>query len=143
VGDAGFHKRDQEPIMQTPTFTKTPSPLESGDGVSQGASRAAEVGERAAAVFDEKRDAVARALDAAASSLHARVESLPGGPNVARAALSTADTMEKAADYVRDQDLKGMLSDITQIAKRHPGATLLVATALGFMAVRAMGRNQG
>ena len=129
--------------MQTPTFTKTPSPLEGGDGVSQGASRAAEIGERAAAAFDDKRDAVARSLDAAASSLHARVESLPGGPNVARAAQSTADTMEKAADYVRDHDLKGLLSDITRIAKRHPGATLLAATALGFLAVRAMGRNQG
>ena len=129
--------------MQTPTFTKTPSPLEDGDGVSQGASRAAEIGERAAAAFDDKRDAVARTLDAAASSLHARVESLPGGPNVARAAQSTADTMEKAADYVRDHDLKGLLSDIARIAKRHPGATLLAATALGFLAVRAMGRNQG
>jgi len=143
VGDAGFHKRDQEPIMQTPTFTKTPSPLEGGDGISQGASRAAEIGERAAAALDDKRDAVARAIDAAASALHARVESLPGGPDVARAAQSTADTMEKAADYVRDQDLKGMLSDITRIAKRYPGATLLAATALGFLAIRAIGRNQG
>ena len=129
--------------MQTPTFTKTPLPLEGGDGISQGASRAAEIGERAAAAFDDKRDAVARAIDAAASALHARVESLPGGPDVARAAQSTADTMEKAADYVRDQDLRGMLSDITRIAKRYPGATLLAATALGFLAVRAMGRNQG
>jgi hydroxypyruvate isomerase len=129
--------------MQTPTFTKTPSPLEGGDGISQGASRAAEIGERAAAALDDKRDAVARAIDAAASALHARVESLPGGPDVARAARSTADTMEKAADYVRDQDLKGLLSDITRIAKRYPGATLLAATALGFLAVRAMGRNQG
>ena len=128
--------------MQTPTFTKTPLPLEGGDGISQGASRAAEIGERAAAAFDDKRDAVARAIDAAASALHARVESLPGGPDVARAAQSTADTMEKAADYVRDQDLRGMLSDITRIAKRYPGATLLAATALGFLAVRAMGRNQ-
>ncbi|HWN46444.1 MAG TPA: hypothetical protein VNM71_03740 [Steroidobacteraceae bacterium] len=129
--------------MQTPTFTKTPLPLEGGDGISQGASRAAEIGERAAAAFDDKRDAVARAIDAAASALHARVESLPGGPDVARAAQSTADTMEKAADYVRDQDLKGMLSDITRIAKRYPGATLLAATALGFLAIRAIGRNQG
>jgi hydroxypyruvate isomerase len=118
-------------------------PLEGGDGISQGASRAAEIGERAAAAFDDKRDAVARAIDAAASALHARVESLPGGPDVARAAQSTADTMEKAADYVRDQDLKGMLSDITRIAKRYPGATLLAATALGFLAIRAIGRNQG
>ena len=129
--------------MQTPTFTKTPSPLEDGDGLSQGASRAAEIGERAAAAFDDKRDAVARTLDAAASSLHARVESLAGGPNVARAAQSTADAMEMAADYVRDQDLKGMLSDIARVAKRHPGATLLAATALGFLVVRAIGRNQG
>jgi len=129
--------------MQTPTFTKTPLPLEGGDGISQGASRAAEIGERAAAAFDDKRDAVARAIDAAASALHARVESLPGGPDVARAAQSTADTMEKAADYVRDQDLRGMLSDITRIAKRYPGATLLAATALGFLAFRAIGRNQG
>jgi len=129
--------------MQTPTFTKTPLPLEGGDGISQGASRAAEIGERAAAAFDDKRDAVARAIDAAASALHARVESLPGGPDVARAAQSTADTMEKAADYVRDQDLRGMLSDITRIAKRYPGATLLAATALGFLAIRAIGRNHG
>jgi len=129
--------------METPTFTKTPSPLEGGDGISQRTSRAAEIGERAAAAFDDKKDAVARGLDAAASSLHARVESLPGGPDVARAAQSTADTMEKAADYVRDQDLKGMLSDITRIAKRYPGATLLAATALGFLAIRAIGRNQG
>jgi len=129
--------------MQTPTFTKTPLPLEGGDGISQGASRAAEIGERAAAAFDDKRDAVARAIDAAASALHARVESLPGGPDVARAAQSTADTMEKAADYVRDQDLRGMFSDITRIAKRYPGATLLAATALGFLAIRAIGRNQG
>ena len=129
--------------MQTPTFTKTPLPLEGGDGISQGASRAAEIGERAAAALDDKRDAVARAIDAAASALHARVESLPGGPDVARAAQSTADTMEKAADYVRDQDLKGMLSDITRIAKTYPGATLLAATALGFLAIRAIGRNHG
>jgi len=129
--------------MQTPTFTKTPLPLEGGDGISQGASRAAEIGERAAAAFDDKRDAVARAIDAAASALHARVESLPGGPDVARAAQSTADTMEKAADYVRDQDLRGMFSDITRIAKRYPGATLLAATALGFLAIRTIGRNQG
>ena len=129
--------------MQTPTFTKTPLPLEGGDGISQGASRAAEIGERAAAALDDKRDAVARAIDAAASALHARVESLPGGPDVARAAQSTADTMEKAADYVRDQDLRGMFSDITRIAKRYPGATLLAATALGFLAIRAIGRNHG
>ena len=129
--------------MQTPTFTKTPLPLEGGDGISQGASRAAEIGERAAAAFDDKRDAVARAIDAAASALHARVESLPGGPDVARAAQSTADTMEKAADYVRDQDLRGMFSDIARIAKRYPGATLLAATALGFLAIRAIGRNHG
>jgi hypothetical protein len=50
--------------------------------------------------------------------------------------------MERAADYVRDQDLKGLLSDIAEVAKRNPGATLLAATALGFLVVRAVGRNR-
>jgi hypothetical protein len=36
-----------------------------------------------------------------------------------------------------------MLSDIARVAKRHPGATLLAAAALGFLVVRAIGRNQG
>ncbi len=49
--------------------------------------------------------------------------------------------METAAGYVRDQDLRAMLSDIQQTAKRHPGATLLTAAAVGFLLARALFRR--
>ncbi len=127
--------------MQTPTSTDTESPVTGGDGTSQIKSRATEIGRKAAAAIDDKRDAVARGIDAAASSLHEKAESLPGGEKIARAAHSAAETMEKAAGYVRDQDLEAMFSDVKQIAKRHPGAILLTAAALGFLLARSISRR--
>jgi hypothetical protein len=119
--------------MQTPTFSPTPNfndpeiPVQSGDGVS--------------AALDEKKDALARGFDAAAAALEARADSLPGGPKAARAAQSAAEAMAVAADYVRDQDFEDMVSDVQEIAKRHPGVTLLTAAALGFLLARIIARN--
>jgi hypothetical protein len=115
-------------------------PGDRGDGATA-TSRAAEIGHRAAAALDEKRESVARGFDAAASSLHARAENLPGGEKVARAARSTADAMERTADYVRDQDVEAMLSDVGQVVKRHPGAVLLAAAAIGFLLARSLSRH--
>jgi hypothetical protein len=75
---------------------------------------------------------VARGIDAAAASLQARADRLPG-EKVASAARKTAQAMESAADYVREQDVR-------QATRRHPGAVLLAAAALGFMLARALRR---
>lgn len=127
--------------MQTPTSNDPLSPIRNGDGVSQATSRAKDIGRKAAAVIDEKRDAVARGIDSAASALHEKAESLPGGEKVARAAHTTAEALDKAAGYVRDQDVEDMLSDAQLIAKRNPGVTLLAAAALGFLLARIFSRN--
>jgi hypothetical protein len=87
---------------------------------------------------DEKKDAIARGIDAAASTLHARADSLPGGEKVTRAARGTAEAMEKAAGYVREQSVKDMLDDLQELVKRNPGAVLLTAVAVGFVLARAM-----
>jgi hypothetical protein len=112
------------------------------DRVSQAKSRVADIGQRAAETLDEKRDAVARGMESAASALHGRAESLPGGQKISSAAHSAAGAMEMAADYVRDHDLRKMLSDLGQVVKRHPGATLLTAAALGFLLARNFSRNR-
>jgi len=117
----------------------TSTPFDDED--SPPASRAAEIGERAAAAIDAKRDTVASGIDSAASALHARAERLPGGEKIARGAHNTADALEKAADYVRDQDVKGMLSDVRQGIARHPGAALLAAAAVGFVIARSLARR--
>jgi hypothetical protein len=90
----------------------------------------------------KKRDAVARGIDTAASKLRENAETLPGGEPVASAALLAANVMEDAADYVRDRDMRGMLADLRQIAVRHPGATLVVAAAFGFLLARKLSRSR-
>ena len=127
--------------MQNPTSTDFPSLERSGDGVPQVASRATEIGRKAAAVIDEKREAVASGIDSAASALASKADSLPGGEKVTNAAWATAEALENAAGYVRDQDIESMLSDLGQIVKKHPGATLLTAAALGFVLARALSRH--
>jgi hypothetical protein len=112
------------------------------DRVSQAKTRVADIGQRAAETLDEKRETVARGMESAASALHGRAESLPGGQKISSAAHSAAGAMEMAADYVRDHDLRKMLSDLGQVVKRHPGATLLTAAALGFLLARNFSRNR-
>jgi hypothetical protein len=93
------------------------------------------------AATDDKRESIARGIDSAASTLRSKAESLPGGDKVASAAQTTADAMERAADYVRDQDLEGMLSDAQQIVKKYPGVVLLAAATLGFLIARSISRD--
>lgn len=127
--------------MPNPTAFEPEFAGNTGDGGSQATSRAADLAQRAAAAIDEKRETVARGIDSAASSLHARAETLPGGEKLSRAAHSTAEAMEKTADYVRDQDVEAMLSDVGDVVKRHPGVVLLAAAAVGFLLARALSRN--
>lgn len=81
------------------------------------------------------------AASSAASTLHEKADQLPGGDTVARAAHSTADAMQWAADYLEGKGLREMADDLWQIAKRHPGATLLTALALGFVLARSLPRH--
>jgi hypothetical protein len=135
-----FHFATSGADMQTPTSDDLGlSP--GGDGASQAQSRVAETGHKVAAAIDDRRDAVARGIDSAASTLREKAGSLPGGEKVARAAYTAADAMETAAGYVRDQDLKAILSDLQQTVKKHPGATLLAAAAVGFLIARSFSRH--
>lgn len=112
-----------------------------GDAGAQATSKAKEMGRKAASAIDEKKDALARGIDSAASSLHARAESLPGGEKIVRAAHTAAEAMEKTAGYLRDQDVNDMLADAQRVIKKHPGATLLTAAAVGFLLARALSRD--
>ena len=79
--------------------------------------------------------------DKAAAALHDKADSLPGGEKVARATHAAARGLETAAEYVRDRHLRGMLADLSGLAKRHPGPVLLIAVAAGFLLARALSRD--
>ena len=81
------------------------------------------------------------AASSAASTLHEKADTLPGGESVARAAHTAADAMQTSADYFDDRDWSEMFGDLRELAMRHPGATLLTAAALGFLLARSLSRN--
>jgi hypothetical protein len=105
------------------------------------AEHTGEAAGKAAAAVDGGRDMIARRIHSAASTLHSRANWLPRRYKVARAAHATANAMESAADYLRDQDVRAMVSDVRQVARRHPGAALLTAAAVGFLIARSLRRR--
>jgi hypothetical protein len=113
--------------VQTPTFTTSASPELGGDGASQ--------------TGQTRKDAFVKGIESAASTLRDRADSLPGGEKVASAAYTAADAMETAADYFDTRDLSEILSDMQQIVRKHPGAVLVTAAALGFMLARTFSRH--
>jgi ElaB/YqjD/DUF883 family membrane-anchored ribosome-binding protein len=108
-------------------------------GVSKG--KAAEMGQRVADKIDENRDAAASGLESAAGALREKADTFPGGEKVANAAHATADAVGVAADYVRDNDVKAMLTDVQKLVKNNPGVALLTAAALGFLIARTFSRD--
>ena len=90
------------------------------DQVSDTARKAkekiADAGRSAKAKVDDSREPVASGLESAASTLHARADSLPGGENVTAAAHKAAEKMESTATYVRTHDVESMLDDVESAA---------------------------
>lgn len=99
--------------------------------------KASEAGRNATGQLNAKRGPAADALEDAASTIHEKAESLPGGDTVKGVAYSTADKLESTADYIREHDIKSMFSDVEDIVRRNPGPSLLIAASVGFLIGRA------
>jgi|SRR6185312_314645 len=99
--------------------------------------KASDAGRQATEQINSKRGPAADALEGAASKIHEKAGSLPGGDTVQSAAHSTAEKLQSTADYVREHDVKSMLSDVEEIVRRNPGPSLLIAAAVGFLIGRA------
>jgi ElaB/YqjD/DUF883 family membrane-anchored ribosome-binding protein len=111
-----------------------------GDEISTLTSQAKEkisgLGSTAADKINTNRGAAAGGLDSAASTLHEKAESLPGGEKVTSLAHSAADKLSSTADYVRQHDVNGMMEDIERLVKNNPGPSLIAAAIVGFLVGR-------
>lgn len=87
----------------------------------------ADFGRKAADRIDSQREPVADTLNRTASTLHKQ------GDNAASVAHATADKFQVAAGYVREHDLKAMMGDVQDLAKRYPGQSLAAAAVVGFL----------
>ena len=107
------------------------------DAASSARQKVSEAGRQAADKIDEKRGPAADALHSAASTLHEKAEDFPGGETVKTVAHSAAEKLESTASYIREHDVRSMLSDVEEMVKRNPGPSLLIAVAIGFLIGRA------
>ena len=106
------------------------------DASSHLKNRAAELGRSAADTLDRSRNAAAGGLDSAADRLHSNADS--GARKVSGAAHSVANSLTSTASYIREHDVRSMLSDLYGVVKKNPGPALLGAAALGFLVARSM-----
>ena len=116
-------------MKRTPAVSKKLS-----DTATQVNRKVSDLGSTAAHTIIENRDAAARGLEKAASPLHEKAESLPGGERVISVLRSTAD-------YVRKHDVKQMIGDVDTLVKNNPGPSLLFAAVFGFMIAQTFSNN--
>ena len=87
-------------------------------------------------VSTRRRERVGDALGRTASRLHDRAADLDG--KMTQAVDLAADAIDSTGKFVRDFDGGDMVADLKDMAKRHPGKTLLAAVAVGFIVGRAL-----
>lgn len=109
----------------------TPSPRDQVSEVSQSAQGAAQ------AELERRKDDAASALGSFAGALRrAARESDADGRSIGPAAEWTADGLERASMRLRGRDLRGMLREAEDFARRQPVAFFFAAAAAGFLATR-------
>jgi hypothetical protein len=52
-----------------------------------------------------------------------------------------ADGLRTAAEFLRRQDVKALVTGLVRMAKKHPGAALAIAAAAGFVLARRLARD--
>jgi ElaB/YqjD/DUF883 family membrane-anchored ribosome-binding protein len=87
------------------------------DKASELGQRASELGHKAVGAIDAHRGSAAKGLD------------------------SVADKLGASADYVRDNKMADMVSDLGKFVKANPGPALIGALVVGFCAGRMLRRN--
>lgn len=107
------------------------------DAAATAKQKASEVGRQAGEQIDAKRGPAADSLQSAASAIHEKADSLPGGETVKSVAHSAAEKLDSTAGYIREHDVQAMLSDVENMVRRNPGPSLLIAAGIGFLIGRA------
>ena len=111
------------------------------DAAGQMKDKVSDIGRTAVTKIDENRDAAAGGLQKAATALHQNAGSLPGGEKVSGMAHAAAESLSTTATYVREHDVKKMMTDVEHLVKNNPGPSLLAAAVIGFLAGRAFSNN--
>ena len=99
------------------------------DAAQDAKQRASDMGRNAMESLDRGRQTAANKLDSAASSLR----NVQSSGRVGDMAHRAADKIERTAHYMRDHDVRDMVTDVEGAVRRNPGPSLAIAAAFGFL----------
>jgi hypothetical protein len=106
---------------------------------------AANVADRAkdlACAIAQKAEDATHAVGSGAQSLGSTVrEKLPHGGAIGAAASTLAGGLESGGHYLKEEGLKGIAADLTNMIRRNPVPAMLVGIAAGFIIARATARS--
>jgi ElaB/YqjD/DUF883 family membrane-anchored ribosome-binding protein len=111
------------------------------DIASRAKDRANQWTKTASETLGQRRENAAAGLERAASTLHEKAASIPGGPRTEKAAHRFADGMEATAAYLREHEFADMRDDLINVCRRHPTQALISAAAFGFLLGTAIKRK--
>jgi len=94
---------------------------------------AASVGHRA----EDATAALGNRIQSAAGNVR---ENLPHEGFLGKASEAVADTLDQTGRYIEERNLRGMGEDITQVIRRNPIPSVLVAVGLGYLLGRTLRR---
>ena len=107
------------------------------DMTTKAKEKAEQVADNVSDTLGQQRENAADTLGRAASTLHDKADSVPGGPKVVNLTHNIADGMESTASYLRDHDFSAMGKDLMDVCRRYPTQSLVAALALGFLIGRS------
>lgn len=115
-----------------------------GDKAKEAASA---VGELVSSATSSAAGAVGRAADKATSSAGSGVKHLgetirekgPQSGMLGSATRAVGDTLEQGGRYVEEEGLSGMMNDLTDVIRRNPMPSVLIAIGVGFLIGRTLG----
>ena len=110
------------------------------DLANKAKDKTAQFGRAAAQTIEDGKQVAGDAIDSAASSIKSAASAT--GDAVSGFAKKAAGAFDSSAEYMRNNDLKSMASDVTDVVKRNPGPALLAAVAVGFLAGAALRRSR-
>ncbi len=100
--------------------------------------RASEVADQARETVDSQRERASHGLDSAADQLREHADQIPGGQRTSDIANQAAERVEGIAEYIQENDMSAMLSDVEQLVRDHPKESLIAAAVVGFVVARAI-----
>jgi ElaB/YqjD/DUF883 family membrane-anchored ribosome-binding protein len=99
----------------------------------------ADASRRAVGAIDSTRGAAASRLESVGDAVRGQADRLTGAAQ--EWSHSTAQTLDRTAQYVRQRSVRQMLSDVETLVKNNPIPSVVGAVVMGFIVGRAVRRD--